>query len=664
MKKDVYKIIAIVTGIFMLTVTIMLTMNYIQLRDITPLQTEVMETLKTLNEASGDNETLQLQIRQLDLLSRKAYFVQEEHQKMGIYLLVAMSVVLIVCLRGYYADIKHIAPKHIDALDEWLMKSKSRKYVHWLAGGLAIAAIVVIIGANPNVFRGEKVVADAEIDATSESLIAEQIVESEASTSETIAEEQMADDAIADSTADNTDGDKVEQQLTPTDNSPTTVSASASTPEAAPTTEKNSATDGATQTQTATTVSSEKASETEPAATSENSKPTEQSATTTANRVNHTMFRGRNSNGHSAAKGIPTKWDLASKSAIAWQQPLTSKQGFSSPVVYNDRIFFTGGDAAAREIYCHDLNSGNLLWSLKADNIAGSPATPPQVAGNTGYAAATAATDGKYVCAIFATGDIICADMEGKRVWAKNLGVPDNQYGYVSSLLIYGNSLFVQFDNNNIRKVCAIDIATGNIRWQKERGGKISWSSPIIAMVDGKAQLILMGNPNVTAYNPSSGEELWSVEGMGGEVCPSPCSADGMIFAANEYAKLMAINGKDGSIAWESTDYMPEVSSPVVAAGKVYIATSYGVLAVFNAKTGELIAEKELNVELYSSPMVVEGKIYLIATNGQVYIFSTDDAVTQINSFESGEPTYATPAFLDGKIIIRTERSLYCVAEK
>ena len=81
MKKDIYRTIAVVTGIFMLTVTIMLTTNYFQVRNISPLQTEVMETLKSLNETYGDNTTLQEQIRQLDLLARKAYFVQEEHQK-------------------------------------------------------------------------------------------------------------------------------------------------------------------------------------------------------------------------------------------------------------------------------------------------------------------------------------------------------------------------------------------------------------------------------------------------------------------------------------------------------------------------------------------------------------------------------------------------------
>ena len=61
--------------------------------------------------------------------------------------------------------------------------------------------------------------------------------------------------------------------------------------------------------------------------------------------------------------------------------------------------------------------------------------------GRHGLASSSVATDGNRVCAIFATGDVVCADMDGKQLWAKNLGVPDNHYGFVSSLLIFGNTL-------------------------------------------------------------------------------------------------------------------------------------------------------------------------------------------------------------------------------
>ena len=302
------------------------------------------------------------------------------------------------------------------------------------------------------------------------------------------------------------------------------------------------------------------------------------------------------------------------------------------------------------------------LWSMQATNIPGSPATPPAVTEDTGLASSSVATDGKHVCAIFATGDLLCADMTGKRVWAKNLGVPDNHYGFVSSLLIYGSTLYVQYDNNKDPQLFALDVATGNTRWVKKRTGKICWSSPIIAYVNQKPQLVLMGNPQMTAYDPTSGEQLWQVDCMGGEVCSCPASADGVIYGANEYAKLVAINGTDGQVLWESTEYLPEVSSPVATKNHLYLATSYGVLAAYDAKSGALVKEHELNEEFYSSPMIVEGKLYLFSNSGKLFVFSTDEHFSLISSFETVERTLATPAFTDGKIVVRTEESIYCVA--
>ena len=118
MKKNIYRNIAIVTAIFALTLSIMLITNYFQVRKATPLQTEVVQTLKELNDVNADNLQLQEQIRQLDLLSRRAYFVQRSHLKTGLYLLLGMLGVLLVCLRLYYSGVKDIPEKEIDHLDD------------------------------------------------------------------------------------------------------------------------------------------------------------------------------------------------------------------------------------------------------------------------------------------------------------------------------------------------------------------------------------------------------------------------------------------------------------------------------------------------------------------------------------------------------------------
>ena len=117
----------------------------------------------------------------------------------------------------------------------------------------------------------------------------------------------------------------------------------------------------------------------------------------------------------------------------------------------------------------------------------------------------------------------------------------------------------------------------------------------------------------------------------------------------------------DGSILWEGTDFLPEVASPVATKDNLYLATSYGVVAAYDTQTGELRKEHQLNTEFYSSPIIAEGKLYLFSNNGKMYIFSASSEFKLLSSFETGEKTFATPAFTDGKIVVRTEKSIYCV---
>jgi outer membrane protein assembly factor BamB len=359
---------------------------------------------------------------------------------------------------------------------------------------------------------------------------------------------------------------------------------------------------------------------------------------------------------------VPYSWNLKSRENVAWHSPVPRK-GYSSPVLNGGKIFVTGADNQARDLYCFDLATGNLLWTLAATGIAGSPSAMPETTDDTGLAAPTPATNGKQVCAIFATGDLICADMDGQRLWAKNLGVPQNHYGYASSLLAYGSTLFVQYANSVSPRILALDMATGAEKWVKTLADKIAWSSPSLAYTDGKPMLVVAGNPAITAYNLSNGEQLWRVEGLSGEVASSPCSAGGLVFGAAEYAAVIAVNATTGEKLWSVNDYMPETSSPAATADHVYVATSYGVLASYDTKTGALQQQLELGGEFYSSPMLVEGKLFLFSNGGTFHAYALGSELKPLASFDTGERTFATPAFTDGYMVVRTEGNLYCVTK-
>jgi len=593
MKKTISRNIAIVSAIFIVAFSIMLITNYFQVSSSDTTQSEVIEKLKQANEEYGDNPQLQEQIRELDLLARKAYFISLNRLKAGVAILVVMVVVFVAAIRIYFAKSKDIPDKEIDPIDDWLLKSKTRKYLVWIAGGLTVGAILFAILTSPYLKKatisGEKPMANEETEML----------------------------AFDDSNMEF--GQETQIALEPTD----------SISEIAETT----------------------VAEIEAVAD-----------TIEISKVTHNGFRGNNSLGISSARNIPTSWDLASGKNILWKVD-NPRKGFNSPVINGNRVFFSGADNEARELFCYELSSGKELWRLTVQSVPGSPAQMPKTEEDTGLAASTVATNGKQVCAVFASGDVICADMDGKRLWAKNIGVPENHYGYASSLLIFGNLLIIQYDNSNDKKVMALDVATGNQRWVKERQERYpSWSSPIVATVNSKPQLILVGNPGISSYNPNTGEQNWRVEGMSGEPAAGAAYANEIIFAAAEYATMIAINAEEGSILWKNDEFLPEVSSPVATKEFVFVATSYGVVASYDAQSGEVVKYMELNTEFYSSPVIVEGKIYLFSNSGKAFIFSAKSDFSLINSFDTGEHTFATPAFTDKKMVIRTEKSIYCVS--
>ena len=587
MKRNVYRNIALVTAIFALVLLVMMGVSWVQMRQVTPLQTEVMETLKQLNESNTENAELAEQIRQLDLLSRKAYFTQETHLKIGAWILCAMAVVIGLSLRMYFKDTKNLPEKELDPIDEWMIKCNARRYIGY--GMLGVGCLVLVFAVfTSGTLRGW-------INGMRNTLAANDSV-----AADTTSTALMSGTAAADT-------QKVDSALV--------------------------------------------AAAEEPADTFPIPKLTSNA------------FRGNNSSGHSSARNIPTSWNLKNGKNILWQKAIP-KHGYNSPVVNGRNIFLTGADKKSRELYCFDLWTGELRWTVKADGISGSPSSMPNVTADTGLAASTVATNGKQVCAIFATGDVICADMDGKRLWAKNLGVPENHYGFASSLLMYGNELIIQYDNNSNAKLIALSTINGNQLWSKSRKDKIAWSSPIIAKASGQQAVIVMGNPAITAYNVSNGSELWRVECMSGEVGSSPCASNGIIFGASEYATCIAINAATGEKLWEAGDCLPECSSPVATKDMLYVATSYGAVCAYDAKDGKVVKQHELSTPFYSSPVIADGKIWLFSNSGKCYIFSTGKDFKLITSFETGEKTFATPAFTDGMMVVRTDKSLYVVKKK
>ena len=303
-----------------------------------------------------------------------------------------------------------------------------------------------------------------------------------------------------------------------------------------------------------------------------------------------------------------------------------------------------------------------MLWRTELNDIPVTPTERPKPTDDTGFAAPTMTTDGERVFVIFATGDIACLDFDGNRAWAKNLGMPKNHYGHSSSLMTYQGLVLVQYDQNSGGQLSALKAATGELVYDKARDIQISWASPILVNTGKRDEIILNANPDVISYNPLTGEELWRVKCMYGEIAPSPAYADEMVFVVNEYARLAAIKlGDPPEIAWEYDEDLSEVSSPLATKDFLIMAASWGTVSCFNSKTGEKYWYHEFDEGFYSSPILVGENVYLTDMKGVTQIFKLDKEFQLVSSCELGESVVATPAFMHSRIYFRGSRHLFCI---
>ena len=553
---NIAKRIAIVAALLAGILSVLMIVNYLQTKSVDPLNSLAISQLMTQLQENPNDTALKEQIRALDLLARKAYFIHQWQIRTGSYLLFAFVLVLLLALK-YMSSLQPRLPdlsKSPEPDEAWENKFISRKYI--LFGGLSLFILAFILG----------ILSQTDLKNIG-------IVKTKGS------QEAAAFPSI--------------EEI----------------------------------------------------------------------RNNWPCFRGPEGIGVAYHTDVPPEWDGPSGQNILWKTEIPHP-GFNSPIIWGKKIFLSGADRRTQIVYCVDADSGEILWQKELNDIPGSPERRPQVTEETGYAAPTMTTDGKRIFALFATGDIACLDFEGNRIWAKNLGIPDNHYGLGSSLITYRDLLIIQFDQHTGGRLLALKTLTGDLAYDQPRDVEISWASPILVNTGSRTELILNSNPFVMSHDPQTGQELWRVRCMQGEIGPSPAYADGMVYVVNDYARLAAIMlGETPNVAWEYIDDLSEVASPLATKDLVIMAASYGAVTCFDKKTGERLWIQEFNEGFYSSPILVGDSVYLMDTSGVIYVLKAEREYRLISQHELGERAVTIPAFMHNRIYIRGEKNLFCIGD-
>jgi len=390
--------------------------------------------------------------------------------------------------------------------------------------------------------------------------------------------------------------------------------------------------------------------------------------------ANWYRFRGPGGLATATIPDLPQSWNGETGENILWKSKVPLP-GENSLLVWGDHVYLTGATEKKREIYCLDTKDGKLLWTTGISTPQGSRAEPPEILDETGFAASTAVTDGRRVVAMFANGDIGGVAADGKLLWTRHLGVPDNIYGHATSLTMWRNRVIVVYDQGDgekpLSKLLALDAATGKNIWSTPRPVPNSWVSPIIIEVDGKPQIITAADPWVIAYNPEDGAEIWRVKLLSGDVAPSPAFANGLVYVANDGACAAAIR-PDGTgdvtethVAWQWDEGdLPDMCSLIADSERFYLLV-FGRLHAFDAKTGKYLWEHDFETELQASPSLINGQFWFLTDEGETIIGdATNEGFKESARHPIGEHCGASHSFAPGRVYIRSREHIFCIGNK
>ena len=396
-----------------------------------------------------------------------------------------------------------------------------------------------------------------------------------------------------------------------------------------------------------------------------------------ANAGDWPQFRGANGNGVAEGVDYPLTW--GPEENIKWKVDLPHA-GAGSPIVSGGRVFLASAteDGRQRSLLCFDRGDGKLLWTRSVefgDDITHS---------KNPFGSTTPAADGEHVVVWHGSAGLHAYDFAGKPLWSRDLGEFKHIWGYGSSPIIYKDKVLLQTGPGERVFVTAIDLASGKTLWETDEaysGDKSaddvgSWSTPVVAQVDGRPQVICAMSTRVNAYDLDSGDLLWWCDGLNGSnydvVSSSPLIGDGIGFAmADLRGPAMGFKlGSTGNVTasnrlWHVEKRNPSsVGTGVLVDGHVFRPNAGpGTLECLNAETGESVWKSRAK-DHWASMVLAGGHLYALSQRGTTIVLKPNpQEYEEVASNDLGGVTNATPAFSEGQIFIRTEEHLYCIGK-
>ena len=384
---------------------------------------------------------------------------------------------------------------------------------------------------------------------------------------------------------------------------------------------------------------------------------------TVSAKENWLQWRSRDGRNHAPdGTRLPTRWNFESGQNLVWKTPLPGR-GHSTPVFTDQFIFLTTADVSSQtqSLLRLDRESGRLL----ENTVLHRGTLPARIHSQNTHASPSPAIADEHVFVAFHTDDSIVlskVSFDGAIRWQRRVSgfqPVRYQFGYGASPIIEDDSVIVaaEYDGPD-SGLYALETGSGKLLWKRPRPQNLSFSSPVIANLSGRREVLLPGASQVASYDPQTGRPYWSVDAGTGAHCGTAVWDDRRVIVSGGYPDrgTWCVMGAGGEkLLWNTRQYAYE-QTPLVVAGTVYIVADNGIASALRTIDGKsLWQERIFSGGVSASPLLVGQWIVAANERGRVVVFkASPDRCEVMAEIDSGDAIFATPVALEDRLYLRS----------
>lgn len=374
-------------------------------------------------------------------------------------------------------------------------------------------------------------------------------------------------------------------------------------------------------------------------------------------------YLGPDADGMSPESGINRDWSER-RPKEHWRTRM-SDQGYAVPSVAGGKVFILdhqGGRGVARAI---DFDTGEDVWSFS---------WPDGRKPNYGHDRATPLVAGGRVYGLSRLGGIFClSSEEGKLLWSRDLvaefGGRRPEWLYSMSPVLDGRKLIL-CPGGRGASVVALEKDTGKTIWKGGGSYKCGYATPVVAVIDGRRQYIVLTHRHLIGVDAGDGGVLWELYWRTpyDASAPSPVLVGEDIFITTGWGggcALVRITETGPKVLWRHTRMQANFNTPAYREGYIYGTGMPDYLICIEARTGRVMWRRRGFGD--GGVIGIDGTIIALDGDGgdAVMLSMTHEGYFELGRFRPlGGRSWTPPVIAHGRLMVRNREALVCIEMK